>query len=242
MGNIDLKKKTGLPIHFKLGTIQSKEFKFQKVIQYSLEDIRNHLINKDITCPNCFYSKYISFDHENFFKEKNIRLNYYLLSPGVAGIEYIKTHAYILKSYPKIIEVAHGSGIIIMEDSTEERVYLGRVKEGNKLIIPPGFKISIINIKLSSPLIVSEIHSSLARNFKIDDETDDLPYFVICKNSKPAIVKNPAFLYVDKYYRIRADQQSSKYNLSAKMPAVKQLLRKYEKFNWLFEKNINIDF
>ncbi len=241
MASIDLKKKTGLPLQFKNNEIQSKDFRFSKSVQYNLADLRDHLINQTINCPACFYSRYISIDHDDFFKGKNLKLNFYLIQPGIAGIEYIKTHVYILKSYPKILEISHGSGIILMQDPETDKIYLSRVRDGNKIIIPPNFKFELINVKLYVPLIACELYSYDARNYRIDEAEENIPYYIISKNSKPAVVKNPDFLNVGKYYRIKAENIGSKYGMSAKLPIVKQVLRKYEKFNWLFEKNIEID-
>lgn len=242
MINLDLKKKTGLPIYIKENNICSKDFCFSQTVNYTLADIRKHLINRNVNCPTCFYSRFVSIDHEGFFKEKGIKLNFYLLQPGVAGIEYIKTHCYLLKSYPKIIEISHGSGIVMMQNVKNDKIYIVKVKEGQKVIVPPNFKLKIINTKLYTPLIACEIYSYAARNFLLADEQDEIPYYVISKNSKPAIVLNPDFINVEKYYRIKPDKFDARYNLSSKLPIVKQLLRKYDKFNWLFEKNINIYF
>ena len=96
------------------------------------------LLNPDLNCPENFYKKYSDLDKDNVFKEKNIKINMYLIFPNLAGIEYTKTFATRSKNYPRILEIAYGGGIILLQryDSPKSnRVIKLPVKKTRKLFL-----------------------------------------------------------------------------------------------------------
>jgi len=236
---IDLSKNSGLSLKFSEGYLESGDFSFKRVKDVTIHEMKNQLVNKDVLFPELFYRKYIKADHKEILKRKKIRLNYYIIFSGIAGIEYIKTLSSSIKSYPRILEVSSGSGIIFLQkDIDKENIDFiqSRAKVGDKIIVPCGYSICIINNK-SNPLILNEIVSSKAIIRKSLDDIGGLAYYVISKNSRSEIVRNPYYRNDNGIRKVDWNKTCLKYNISPKTPIIKQLLRKYEKFNWLFKAN-----
>lgn len=236
---IDLSKNTGLSLKYNEGYLESNDFSFKHVKDVQISELHNQLVNKEVVFPDLFYRKFIKADHKEILRKKKIRLNYFVIFPGIAGIEYVKTISKSSKSYPRIIEVEYGSGIIILQkDVNKDKldIVLSRIKVGDKVIIPCGYSECIINNK-ATPFIVSEISSSKAIIRKSLDDIGGLSYYVISKNSRSEIVRNPSYRTTDTIRKYNWNAFCLKYNISPKTPIIKQLLRKYEKFNWLFKSN-----
>jgi len=234
---IDLRKISGISLQLENGTLQSKDFAYRKAKVYTIDDIRNQLLNRELYCPEKFYSRYVMFDHNSVLQMKDIKLNFYVVEGGVAGIEYVKTHAWKLKNNCRIFEVLHGRGMLMILHN--EQTYICRLKVGEKMIVPGESVIAFINTRFQ-PLIIEEIYAYEGKSRRALAEKRGMPYYVISKNSKPAVVQNPNYKGIPKYKKIDWKNVVETYNISLKTPVVKQILRKYEKFAWLFDKNTEI--
>lgn len=62
-----------------------------------------------------------------------------------------------------------------------------------------------------------------------------MSYYIIRKNAKQETVRNPEYKIVNEPEKMNSDSILSKYGVTEKTPIVKQVMRKYEKFKWLFE-------
>lgn len=233
---VDLKKYAGIDMTIGPDGLSSNDFTYRRMKTYTIDSMQSQLLNQDLYCPEIFYYKYLQFDHNKVLRKKKLRLNFYLIEGGVAGIEFLKTHAYRLSNYPKVLEVSYGSGVVIMLLDDGETSLIVRVKAGNKVIVPAGAAVVFINTKYP-PLVIAEIYYTKGRNRKSHNDTRGLPYYVISKNSKPAIVKNPRYRNIQNFEKFKWDSVISDFSVSPKTPIVKQILRKYEKFDWLFKEN-----
>ncbi len=66
-------------------------------------------------------------------------------------------------------------------------------------------------------------------------------WLIIRKNAKQEIVRNPNYKIVSEPEKIQWDTVLTKYSITAKTPIIKQVMRKYEKFEWIFKENsVNI--
>lgn len=231
---IDLKKSAGISLCYEKSQLVSKDFSFKKIVCYKINDIREELLNQELYCPESFYKKYIGADHNEILHSKNLNLNYYVIDGGIAGIEYIKTHVYTTGDYSRALEVLAGRGILILH--VKNKIFSIAIKVGDKVLLPPNTNFIIVNTKYS-PLIVEEMYNKYLKNSMVNGGRKSVPYFVINKNSKPAIVKNPNYGYTEDIEKIKIDSILDKYGISPKTPLIKQVMRKYEKFTWLVEPN-----
>lgn len=233
--NQSLKKKLGLQAFFDGEKLVGNDFDVKSITPVGIDDMRESLLNKTLYCPELFYTIYEDCDYQKLLKNIDINMSIYVLNCGVAGIEFLKTLSYQNQSYPKIFEILQGNGIIIFTDSKED-IFLLRVKSGDKIIIPANAYSVVCNIKFS-PLILAEFSYKKQKSKKTLEDMQGMPYYVISKNSKPAIVRNPVYKNVKKVKKIKWMEITKKHNISPKTPIFKQLLRKYEKMDWLFKKN-----
>lgn len=231
---IDLKSFMGFGLSLNNNALESSDFDLGRVYNYTIDNMKGHLLNQEIYCPESFYTKYVGVDYDEVLQKKKIRLNFYVLSGGTAGIEYIKTLVYCVSSYPVILECLRGRGTIVMQSETD--AIISYVRAGNKIIVPAGYNVAISNIKFA-PLIISEFLFSGTRQMKTMDEVRGAGYYVIRKNSRSAIVINPHHGSVPPFRKIKWGEVNPEYGITAKTPVLKRLLRRYEKFQWLFKKD-----
>ncbi len=240
MAKIDLKRSSGLPIFYSGEDLLPQGLTVSDTTTVCIDDIRPQLLNEDLNCPAVFYKRYKDIDKDDVFKKKNIRINIYLLFSNLAGIEYSKTIATKCKSYPRILDVAYGGGIIILqkyEGEDENKVIKIVTKKQQKIIVPPGYAFSLINSRQNSAFILVEMHSRDARPRDVLDERKGMSYYIIRKNAKQETVRNPEYKKVQELEEIDLEAILKKYGVTPKTPVVKQIMRKYERFNWLFEKD-----
>ena len=69
------------------------------------------------------------------------------------------------------------------------------------------------------------------------DGKSGLAYYVIRKNAKQEIVRNPYYKIVNEPEKLDWDKIILNYGITPKTPVIKQIIRKYEKFDWLFKEN-----
>ena len=240
MSKIDLKSISGLPITYENDQLYFKDFTFREKVSITINDIRSQLLNQDLDCPEIFYDVYKWVDLNSTFKSKNVRINIYCLRANIAGIEYVKTKAMRCKKYPKILEVLHGSGTVLMQiyrSPKENRVFKSIIKRGQKIIIPSGYDFAVINTRQNTPLIFAEYTSIHAISRVVLDDDCGMAYYVIRKNAKQEIVRNSNYKIVNEPEKLDSNKLSAKYGITPKTPITRQILRKYEKFDWLFKEN-----
>jgi hypothetical protein len=68
-----------------------------------------------------------------------------------------------------------------------------------------------------------------------------MSYYIIRKNAKVEVVRNPAYKMVDKIEKLDIEDILKEKRITPKTPLVKQIERKRERYDWLFEKD-SIDF
>ena len=243
MAKIDLRKSSGIPLSYNGVDLQPQGLKFKNVLVINIDEIRPQLLNKSLSCPEVFYKKWEGLDGENVFSEKKLSVNFYTIQPNLAGIEYVKTIASRCSKYPRIIEASYGGGIVLLQqyNSSEDNQVIKRtLKKGDKVVIPSGFAYTIINTRQNSNLIVVEISYNKSKEEKVLDENNGMAYYVIRKNAKQEIVRNPYYKTVNKIENIDWDQILQEQGITPKTPIIRQILRNYERYDWLFKKNLSI--
>jgi hypothetical protein len=240
MAKIDLKNSSGFQMTFNGDDLDVKDFSFKKVREISIDEIRNQLLNKELSCPDVFYKKYKGLDDNDIYKSKGVFINFYTLKPNLAGIEYVKTRATKCSKYPRIIETVHGGATIILQDYNgpkTNRIIITSTKKKQKIIVPSGFAIGIVNARQNSNLVFAEYMSIDAKPKVVLDDRDGLAYYIIRKNAKQEIVRNPSYKIVNEPENVDWDKIIEEYGITPKTPIIKQIVRKYERFDWLFKEN-----
>ncbi len=240
MARIDLKRSSGLPLFYSEEELQPQGLSLSGTTTVCIDDIRSQLLNEDLNCPEIFYKKYKDLDKDEVFKSKNLKINIYLIFPNLAGIEYTKTFATRCLRRPRILEVIYGGGTVLLQkyDSPiKNRIIKSQVKKGQKIIVPQGYTCSIINSRQTSNLIVLELIARDVSSRIMLDDRGGMAYYIIRKNAKQEIVRNPEYKIVSEPEKVQWEDIISKYGITAKTPIVKQVMRKYEKFEWLFKEN-----
>ncbi len=229
-----------MPLFYSEEELQPQGLTISGTTTVCIDDIRSQLLNEDLNCPEIFYKKYKDLDKDEVFKSKNLKINIYLVFPNLAGIEYTKTFATRSLRRPRILEVIYGGGTVLLQkyDSPiKNRIIKSQIKKGQKIIVPQGYTCSIINSRQTSNLIVLELIARDASSRIMLDDRGGMAYYIIRKNAKQEIVRNPEYKIVSDPEKINWESVISKYGITAKTPIVKQVMRKYEKFEWLFKEN-----
>ncbi len=244
MAKIDLRQSSGLPLFYSGEDLQPQGLTIKDTAVFCIDNIRPQLLNEELNCPEIYYKKYKDIDKDGVFKEKKLKINIYLIYPNLAGIEYTKTFATKSLRRVRILEIIYGAGTILLQkyDSpAKNRIIKIQAKKGQKIIIPSGYTCTIINSRQGSNLIVLELLSRDAKPRIVLDDKGGMAYYIIRKNAKQEIVRNPNYKIVSEPEKIQWDTVLTKYSITAKTPIIKQVMRKYEKFEWIFKENsVNI--
>jgi len=245
MAKTDLKSSSGLPLYFTGEEIQSEEYSSKSTSVITLEDIRPQLLNQELDCPDTFYSKYKDIDNsKGVIESQDLRVNIYLMKPNLAGIEFVKSKATKCSSYPRLFEIIYGGGNVLLQKyigPDENKVYRLQVKKGSKFFVPPGYAICLVNTRQASTLIALEITPRDARTRVVLEDKRGMSYYIIRKNAKVEIVKNPAYKMVDDIEELDFEPLLEEKRITPKRPLVKQIERKRERYDWFFEKS-DMDF
>ena len=158
----------------------------------------------------------------------------------MAGVEFVKTRVTRCKNYPRIIEVLSGYGMVLIQQyksPRDNRIIKISVKKGAKIIIPAGYDFVAVNTRQSSTLIFAEFQNSEAVTRVVLDDSSGMAYYIIRKNAKQEIVRNPSYKIVSDIQKVNIDAILSQQGVTLKTPVIKQIIRKYEKFEWLLKKD-----
>jgi hypothetical protein len=240
MAKINLKKSSGFPIVYDGDELVVKDFEFKEKIEVTIDQIRDQLLNKELSCPEIFYKKYKGLDHNDIYRSKGIKINFYTLKPNLAGIEFVKTRATRCSKYPRILDIIYGGPTILLQDyrgPRYNRIIKIAAKREQKIIVPPGYSLVVVNTRQNSNLVFAEYLSVKAVPRVVLDDNNGLAYYIIRKNAKQEIVRNPSYKIVNEPERLDWDKIIGDYGITPKTPINKQIIRKYERFDWLFKEN-----
>ncbi|MHC1716753.1 MAG: glucose-6-phosphate isomerase family protein [Candidatus Dojkabacteria bacterium] len=240
MAKIDLKPVSGLPIVYENDQIVTKDISFKEKKVVTIDSIRSQLLNKELDCPNIFYTKYKVLDQNNIYNEKGIKINVYTVKPNLAGIEFVKTKVTRCKNYPRIVEILYGGAILLLQryrSPKDNIIYKVVAKKGQKIIVPPSYDMVVVNTRQNSTLIFAEYLSTKAISRVVLDDNSGIAYYVIRKNAKQEVVRNPNYKIVNEPEKIDMEKIIQTFGITPKTPVIKQIIRKYERFDWLFKEN-----
>lgn len=241
---VDLRKFSGLAISYDGETVVPQEAGVTIGSSYTtgIEEMRPQILNPDLSCPGVFYHVFPTIDIKSLLKRKNLRYDLYVMPANLAGIEYVKTKGFCAGSYPVLVDLAWGYITIIMQKTIQQdgnlpitKSMLVKLRRGEKYVIPPDWTFVIVNTR-QSLAIVSLIYSLQGEFEEFFDDTRGAANYIIRKNARQEIVQNPAFRNVVRDRRVCQPEDIYRmFNLTAKTPILKQILRKYQRFKWLHD-------
>ncbi|MBP5204582.1 hypothetical protein J6Z48_03010 [bacterium] len=241
MSKIDLKTTFALPIVYENKDFPiGKNFSYKEKTIITIDDIRDQLLNEELDCPEVFYTKYKYIDSNSVFSNKKIKVNIYVMEPNLAGIEYVKTKVSRCKQYPKVIEVLYGAATILLQKYTsplDNIVMKYSLKKGDKGLIPAGYDYVAVNPRQNATLILAEYSNIDAISRTVLDDNSGLAYYVIRKNAKQEVVRNPNYKIVSPVKKVSMSKIIEKYGITQKTPFSKQLLKNITKYDWLFQED-----
>ncbi len=240
MAKIDLKKTSGFPMIYDGEDLQVKDLSFKETLAVTIDEIRPQLLNKELSCPEIFYKKYKRLDVDQIYASKGLRINFVVLKPNLAGIEFVKTRATRCLKYARLIDIVYGGATILLQrykSPRDNRTIKITAKREQKIIVPAGYCCTIINTRQNSNLIYAEYTSIKANPKVVLDGKSGLAYYVIRKNAKQETVRNPYYKIVNEPEKLDWDRIILNYGITPKTPVIKQIIRKYEKFEWLFKED-----
>lgn len=240
MAKIDLKSSSGFPVIYDGEELLVKDFSFKSSKVITIDDIRSQLLNKELNCPEIFYTKYKGLDNNDIYKDKGFKVNFYTIQPNLAGIEYVKTRATRSEKYPRIFDFVYGGATVLLQNHKsirDNRIIKVNLKKKEKIIVPAGYDIVVVNTRQNSNLVFVEYLSIKAKPKVVLDERDGLAYYIIRKNAKQETVRNPGYKMTHKPEKIDWDSVRKEYRITPKTPVIKQIMRKYERFDWLFKED-----
>ncbi len=246
MRKTDLKKNSGLGLIYERGTLKFEKLTHSSNRTVTLDEMREQILNEDLQSPKIFYSKYTNLDTENIFTSKGVKINLIHTPANVAGIEYIKTKANICSTHNRIVEIISGGGLVMIQNFSAEKgeseVVLIKIRATEKIVIPAGYAYALINNRVT-PLVALEFSSAKAKNRSTLDEMRGMAYYIIRKNAKQEIVRNPLYKIVNTKTKVDWQKIYKQCEITPKTPFSRQILRKYEKFDWMLSpaKDSNID-
>jgi len=243
MAVIDLRKFSGLEIAFDGSSLvlQEKSVEIGSKQIISISEMRSQILNPELSCPGVFYYVFSRLDRKSLLKRKNLRYDMYVIPSNLAGIEYVKTSGLTCGKYPVLLDITHGNVTLILQSMCKQDNSVGSFKSclvklsrGEKYVIPPDHEFVLVNTR-QSPAVVSMIYSSKGRLKWIFDDTRGISRYIIRKNARLEIVRNPSFREVQVVKPLRPQSIYKDFSLTAKTPIFKQILRKYPRFKWLHD-------
>ncbi len=176
---------------------------------YYLENILDVVYHKPETLnKHPLYCTYLGVYKEKdslLFQEMQLRYDLTVILPGLNANEFNKTsgHFFSLKpdsheTYAAIYEVLWGEGLFLLQKNNRadeaEEVRVISAKKEDKVFIPPGYGLVLINT-VQDNLVVSSLVNSKADflHTPFAQKQGAAYYYIMSENQKPDFIKNPRY-------------------------------------------------
>lgn len=170
-------------------------------VPFTLEGIISQAINTSVIHPLHLGEKIEIYPSEGILSLRKYRVVVNHLLGNLIGIEYVKTPGQRYETHGSYIQCLEGKISIILQKSSFDHTmfayeahdtYLVNLSKGLGFIIPPMFEYTVINTQLKDTVFV-EIYNSDAICQNVFENHKGAAYYVIHKNSKKEVVRNPYF-------------------------------------------------
>lgn len=170
-------------------------------VPFTLERIISQTINTSVRHPLHLGEKIEIYPSEGILSLRKYRVIINHLLGNLIGIEYVKTPGQKYETHGSYIQCLEGKISIILQKSSfntamfayeAHDTYLVNLTKGFGFIIPPLFEYTIINTQLKDTVFV-EVHHSDTNCQSVFENHKGAAYYIIHKNSKREVVRNPYF-------------------------------------------------
>ncbi|MCA9382026.1 hypothetical protein KC660_01305 [Candidatus Dojkabacteria bacterium] len=205
---VKLERITGLPIKFDRDNyslvFDEDQIRVSKVRRYKIRNLRPYVLNRELKYP---IDVYLTYSNIAKGQTNNLSLDITIIPPNLLGIEYVKT---VPKKVPerkgkfRIVHTLYGSATLLIQDREDQdaKVYLTRLEAKNFLMIPAGYYYNFVNTR-STPLLIAEYYAKNLEHAASLKKMKGMGYYVISKNAKQEIVKNPHYKQLEKITKMK---------------------------------------
>lgn len=249
---IDLQKISGLPISLDEKNLELEfhgDFPSIKKSARTLAELEPYLKTPGAgSGPDPAYrmwrEAHLKADDQNIGAQ-NLRYDLTLLAPGkINGEEFVKTagHFHEIKAgtglgYPEVYEVIYGRGYFLIQKMDEsfsqaEEVYLIEAAPKEKVLVPPGFGHTAINICDEPLLVANWVGTAMSYNYEPYKKYRGAAYHLIGNEAGGIdILENPNYGKVPEIKKFRA-KELPKFGLIESKPMY-ALVKDLEKLRFL---------
>lgn len=216
-----------LPIKFKNGKlIITKGALFESVSCRKPAQERAYLKNPQakIKKPPYWMYRGIAFRKDkSLFKKMGLRYDITVISPMHLGKEFDKTIGHY-HNCPEIYEVLSGKAIFLFQEKSEspKKVFLVKVKRGEKVFIPKGLEHITINPSKQPLVLANIIKDKIESHYGFFKKHRGAAYYAIASGNKIKFEKNPNYKKVGKLIngdKFKVDFKKSLYKAFMKSPS-----------------------
>ncbi|WP_291255972.1 glucose-6-phosphate isomerase family protein [Fusobacterium sp.] len=229
--------------------IYSDEVFVSGIEERKLDDIRKSLKDSNCSGPAIVYVIAMDIgrkiDKEDLIK-KNLLYGVCIYSKGKLGDEPVRSQGHIHSisnscnsSTPEVYEIWEGEAIIYMQESVKNdpgKIYAIKAKEGEKVIVPPGWAHYTINANSEKNMIFG---AWCIRDFGFDyndvRKHGGLAYFPIFTEKDLKFIPNKT--YKLKELIIKGPREYKEFNLDKDKPIYEQYLENRDKFRFVTNPN-----
>ncbi len=250
---MDLSKQTGFPFDFDFLTWELNyqkdlfELVHSRIFTINASTLSKYYLNPVAVLINKVYATFWLRGKAGIWADMPFKFKFTVLNKDYVGIETIKTKSIYTGKHGRLIEILYGNvGVLffppdLIENggaSADNNVFLAILQTGSKFIIPSNYVYVLINITPSEPAIILEIHHIEDSAHKLFVKGKGGPLYYVLRNTSHEVVKNPRYRFVNSYVKLGKGIENllKGYGISPKTPILKQLGRKYVKYNWLLQK------
>lgn len=148
------------------------------------------------------------------FQRHGIRHDLTVISPGTIAGEFIKTYGHDHPAcgngltYPEVYEVVAGKGCFLMQhlgaQGELEDVYVVEGRQGDKVVIPPGYGHVTVNASAGWLVIANLVADGWSSNYEIYRQKRGAAYYVLPGYRKVNFIPNPRYGPVPPLRRVQA--------------------------------------
>ncbi len=203
---VDLTRSCGLRI--KLDAVKP-ELTFGKGINFSkpgvrtLEQMREVLMNKDISLPQELYYMYrdvYALEDKPLLDKNALRFDVTMIKSDMLGKELMKTAGhYHPGDFGELYEVVNGRCYCMLQRHKKddyrqvEEAIVVEAETGDKIVIPPGFGHILINPGPQHLVTSNWVSSRFASEYDLYKKAGGAAYFCVGSSQKPEFIPNPFF-------------------------------------------------
>jgi len=248
---MNLSKQIGLPFDFDFLTWELNyqkdlfELIHSRIFTINASTLSKYYLNPVAVLINNVYANFWLKGKAGIWADMPFKFKFTVLNKDYVGIETIKTKSIYTGKHSRLIEILSGNvGVLIFppkliksDNLTNNDVFFAILQTGSKFIIPANHVYVIINITPSEPAIILEIHHIQDPSHKLFVKGKGGPFYYVLRNTSHEVVKNPRYRFVNGYVKLSKGIENilKGYGISPKTPILRQLGRKYVKYNQLLQ-------